>query len=102
MICITVAPQSRTLAKADLLNASRMGDIVELCLDSFVKDPDVKDLIEGIPKPILVSCRRPQDGGEWRGTEEERLMMLRQAIVAGPAYVELDLDIAGRIPRYGN
>lgn len=101
MICITVAPQSRTLAKADLLNASRLGDIVELCLDGFVKDPDVKDLIEGIPKPILISCRRPEDGGEWRGSEEERLMLLRQAIAAGPAFVELDLEIAGRIPRFG-
>ena len=27
--------------------------------------------------------------------------MLRQAIAAGPAYIELDLDIAPRIPRFG-
>jgi 3-dehydroquinate dehydratase/shikimate dehydrogenase len=28
-------------------------------------------------------------------------MLLRQAIVAGPAYVELDLDVARKIPRFG-
>ncbi|WP_437187708.1 type I 3-dehydroquinate dehydratase [Planctomicrobium sp. SH668] len=102
MICVTVTPASRTLAKADLLNAARFGDIVELCLDHFHKEPDVNDLISAIDKPMIVSCRRPQDGGKWQGTEEERLMLLRQAIVAGPAYIELDLDIANQIPRFGS
>lgn len=101
MICITVTPKSRKLAKADLLNAARHGDIIELCLDHFVKEPDVADLIKSVDKPIIVSCRRPQDGGHWKGTEEERLMLLRQAIVAGPDYIELDLDIASKVPRFG-
>jgi 3-dehydroquinate dehydratase/shikimate dehydrogenase len=101
MICITVTPTSRTLAKADLLNAARQGDIIELCLDHFHKEPDVQDLITAVAKPMIVSCRRPQDGGKWEGSEEERLLLLRQAIVAGPAYVELDLDIAAKIPRFG-
>lgn len=102
MICITVTPKSRTLAKVDLLNAARNGDVVELCLDYLEKEPNVKELIDCIDKPVIISCRRPQDGGAWRGTEEERLMLLRQAIVAGPEYIELDLDIAGEIPRFGN
>lgn len=101
MICITVTPKSRKLAKADLLNAARHGDIIELCLDHFVKEPDVGDLVKAVDKPIIVSCRRPQDGGHWEGSEDERLVLLRQAIVAGPEYVELDLDIAPSIPRFG-
>jgi 3-dehydroquinate dehydratase/shikimate dehydrogenase len=101
MICITVAPTSRKLAKADLLNAARFGDIIELCLDHLAKEPDVKDLLSTVEKPIIISCRRRQDGGHWDGTEEARLMLLRQAIVAGPAYIELDLDIAPSIPRFG-
>ncbi len=102
MICITVTPTSRTLAKVDLLNAARQGDIIELCLDHLVKEPDIKDLLSAVDKPIIVSCRRPEDGGQWRGTEDERLMLLRQAIVAGPAYIELDLDIAPKVPRFGS
>lgn len=102
MICITVTPTSRTLAKADLLNAARYGDIIELCLDHFHKEPNIKDLISAVDKPIIISCRRQQDGGQWKGTEEERLLLLRNAIVAGPAYIELDLDIAKDIPRFGS
>ncbi len=101
MICITVTPTSRTLGKVDLFNAASQGDVIELCLDHLEKEPDVKDLISTVSKPVIVSCRRKQDGGQWDGDEDSRLMLLRQAIVAGPAYVELDLDIARRIPRFG-
>lgn len=101
MLCISVAPLSRKLAKADLLNAAGRCDLIELCLDHFLKEPDVGDMLQGISKPILVACRRPQDGGRFAGTEEERMTLLRQAIVAGPQYVDLDLETAPKVPRFG-
>lgn len=102
MICISVTPSSRTLAPADLLNASRKADVIELCLDNFIKTPDVGDLVKLCEKPILISCRPRKYGGQFTGSEEERLNLMRQAIVAGPAYVELDLDIADKVPRFGD
>lgn len=101
MICISVTPESRQLAKVDILNASRQCDLIEVCLDRLIKEPDVKEMLEGAKKPVLVSCRRAADGGQFQGTEDERQGLLRQAILAGPAYVELDLEIARRIPRFG-
>ena len=94
MICISVTPESRRLAKADILNASRQGDLIELCLDKLIKQPDIGEMIAGFDKPILISCRRQQDGGQWDGSEEDRLQLLRSAIVASPAYIELELGIA--------
>jgi len=101
MICISVTPESRQLAKVDLFNAASQCDLIELCLDRLVKEPDVKDLIESSKKPVLVSCRRPEDGGHFKGTEDERQMLLRQAILANPAYVEMDVETARKIPRFG-
>ncbi len=101
MICISVTPVSRTFAKVDLLNASGQCDLIELCLDKLVKEPDVKDMLEGISTPVLVSCRRKEDGGSFEGTDEQRMMILRQAILAGPAYIELDYATAQSIPRFG-
>lgn len=101
MICISVTPESRRLAKVDILNASRMCDIVEVCLDRLIKVPDVGDMISGFDKPIMISCRRPQDGGQWSGSDDDRMTLLRNAIVAGPAYVELDVETARRVPRFG-
>ena len=102
MICISVCPASRTFAKVDMLNAARQCDVVELCLDRLVKEPDVGDLIAGIDKPVLVSCRRKRDGGQFEGSDEQRLTLLRQAIVSGPAYIELDYEDAQTIPRFGD
>lgn len=101
MICISVTPSSRTLAPADMLNAARHGDLIELCLDNFIKEPNVGDLLRVIDKPVLVSCRRPQEGGQWKGSDSERLQLLRTAIVAGPAYVELDIETAAKVPPFG-
>lgn len=101
MICISVTPESRQLAKVDILNAARQSDLVEVCLDRLIKEPDVKDLLDGAKKPILISCRRQAEGGQYEGTDEDRLLLLRQAILAGPAYVELDVETAQKIPRFG-
>lgn len=101
MICISVVPTSRQLAKVDIFNAANHADLVEVCLDHLAKEPDIPDLLEGAKKPIILSCRRAQEGGQWEGTEDERLLMLRQAIVANPDWIELEIDIANKIPRFG-
>ncbi len=101
MICISVTPESRQLAKVDIYNAANQSDIVEVCLDRLHKEPDVKDMLEGSKKPILVSCRQQEEGGKFEGTEDERMALLRQAILAGPAYIELDPITAQKIPRFG-
>ena len=102
MLCVTVTPKSRTLAKVDILNAAARGDMVEVCLDHLVKDPDFNDLLAMRPKPILVSCRRPEEQGAFTGTEEERIQLLKRAIVAKPDYIELDAEAAGKVKRFGD
>ena len=101
MICISVTPESRKLARVDLLNASRHGDLIELCLDHLVKEPDVGEILHGFSHPVIVSCRRPQEGGCYTGSDDNRAALLRQAVIAGPAYVELDRETAATIPRFG-
>ncbi len=101
MICITIAPESHTLGRADLHNAEPQCDVVEIRLDCLQKIPNVSELIGGRKKPVLVSCRRPQDGGSWNRDEHERVTILRQAIADGPEFVELEVDIAAKIPRFG-
>jgi len=75
--------------------------LVELRVDWLARNPDLSRVIKERPTPIVVTCRRPQDGGRWRGPEEDRIMLLRQAIAAGVDYVDLETDIASKIPRFG-
>lgn len=97
MICISIAQGSRRLALVDMLNAAPQCDLIELRLDRFGKAPDVTELLANKPKPVLMSCRRRADGGEWEGPEEERLALLRHCIVSKAEYVEIELDVADQI-----
>lgn len=85
------------MALADMLNASRQCDLIELRLDRFEKAPDFSDILAARRKPVIMSCRRPRDGGDWQGTEPERLALLRQCIVSKADYVEIELDVADEI-----
>ena len=100
MICITINQESRRFALVDMLNAGRQCDLLEVRLDRFEKSPDLSEIFANKPKPIIMSCRRKQDGGYWEGSEEERLTLLRQCIVSKADYVEIELDVADSIRRF--
>ncbi len=81
--------------------AQRGAELVELRLDWLSKTPDLPRLLAERPTPVVVTCRRPVDGGRSKMTEDQRQSLLRQAIVAGAEYVDLEDDIATKIRRYG-
>ncbi len=102
MICVSLARtrhQMVTLEHQAL--AERGAQLVELRVDWLQRDPDLKRLLDNRPTPVVFTCRRPADGGRWAGTEEARQTLLRSAIVAGVEYVDLELDVAKAIRRYG-
>src|SRR5262245_42304837 len=97
MICISIAQESRRFALVDMLNAGPQCDLLEVRLDRFDQTPNLGDLLAKKPKPVILSCRRGEDGGEWLGNEEQRLALLRQCVVSKADYVEIELDVADQI-----
>jgi 3-dehydroquinate dehydratase/shikimate dehydrogenase len=90
------------MAQAEIQEAAKQGaKLAELRMDFLAKAPDFRRLLDGRPCPLIATFRRPSDGGRWGGTEEERHMLLRQAIVAGFDYVDLETDVADTIRRFG-
>jgi 3-dehydroquinate dehydratase/shikimate dehydrogenase len=81
--------------------AKRGAKLIELRLDFLAKAPDFKRLLYNKPCPLMATLRRPSDGGRFPGSEDERLMLLRQAIVAGFDWVDLETDVANSVPRFG-
>ena len=81
--------------------AEQGAELVELRVDWMRTRPDVSKLLKGRPTPVVITCRRREDRGHWSGTEEQRLAVLREAIIGGAEYVDLEVDVAGTIPRYG-
>src|SRR5262249_35481332 len=101
MICISIAQESRRLLLADMVNAAKQCDLLEVRLDRLGKAPDIGEILAHKPKPVVFSCHRKSDGGDWAGTEEERLTLLRQCIVSKADYVEIELDVADQIRKFG-
>ena len=75
--------------------------LVELRLDFLRREPDLNRLIPPRPTAAVITARRQQDGGLWRESEEQRLTLLRSAIVAEPEFVDLEVDVADKIPPFG-
>jgi 3-dehydroquinate dehydratase/shikimate dehydrogenase len=61
----------------------------------------LKRILKERPTPLVFTIRRSADGGLWRGNEERRQQLLREAIALGVDYVDLEMDIAGKIRRFG-
>ena len=75
--------------------------LVELRLDFLRREPDLNRLIPNRPTATIVTVRRQQDGGLWRESEDKRLMLLRTAIASEPEFIDLEVDIAQKIPVFG-
>ena len=100
-VCIGRGRHRHVIAEHKFLADNGIG-LVELRLDYIQGDVDVRRLLRDRPCPAIVTCRRDADGGRWQGTEEARLRLLRQAIAEGADYVDLEADIAAKVPRYGS
>ncbi len=81
----------------DMFNSAKQCDLLEIRLDRFGMSPDLGELVARKPTPIIMSCRRQAEGGYWDGSEGQRLALLRQSIISGADYVEIELDVADEI-----
>ncbi|HEY2828035.1 MAG TPA: shikimate dehydrogenase [Pirellulales bacterium] len=102
MICVSIGRGRHRHVIAEHRHLVSQGaKLVELRLDYINGKVNLKRLMAERPCPIIMTIRRDVDGGKWRGTEEERHMLLRAAIVDGVDFIDLEEDTAKVIRRYG-
>ncbi len=102
MICVSIGRGRHQHVLAEHRHLVEQGArLVELRLDYINGDVNIKRLIVDRPSPVVITCRREIDGGKFAGTEQERIMLLRTAIAEGVEYVDLEDDLAEKIPRFG-
>jgi len=102
MICVSIGRGRHRHVIAEHKHLADNGiELVELRLDYIQGEVQVQRLLRDRPCPAIVTCRRSSDGGRWVRSEEARLVVLRTAIVEGAEYVDLEDDIAAKVPRYG-
>ncbi|HBE72322.1 MAG TPA: shikimate dehydrogenase [Planctomycetaceae bacterium] len=102
MLCVTIGRSRHKAMIAEYQHLGEQGiDLVEMRLDYIGRHIDLGRLLKKKHAPVVITCRRREDGGRWDKSEDERLMILRSAIASGVDFVDLEEDIAEQIPRYG-
>ena len=89
-ICVALAGTTSAEILALAQRASAQADVLEIRLDSMA-EPAVAPFIGVLPTPLLFTNRAAWEGGDFSGTEQERVDLLRQAIESGAAYVDIEL-----------
>jgi 3-dehydroquinate dehydratase / shikimate dehydrogenase len=102
-VVVVIGRTRHKMVVAELQEAVKRGaKFIELRLDFLAKAVDFKRLQPCKLCPWIATLRRPQDGGRFPGTEPERQIIIRQAIVSGTfEWVDLETDVANAIPRFG-
>ncbi len=102
MICVSIGRTRHKMVTLEHQALAQKGaELVEFRLDYLSHLPDLGRLLKDRPTPVVITIRRAEDKGRWRDSEEQRQTLLRQAIVQGVEYVDLEWDIALQIRRYG-
>lgn len=65
-------------------------DWLEIRLDALSSDFEPRKLLADIRLPVLVACRTPRDGGEYRGSAELRREILQRWVDAGISGIDLE------------
>jgi len=97
-ICVVLGHErvSTLLARHRQLVAEGVG-LVEWRLDHLSGPVDVAGMLAQRPGPVIVTWRRPDDGGKRATNEELRVAKLHAAIEAEAEYVDLEPDVAEKL-----
>jgi len=89
-ICLTIVETTMEKALRAIGRANRLADLIELRVD-YLKNPALDLLLNAGEKPSIVTNRRKEEGGRYRGDEQSRLAILREAVGLGSAFVDVEL-----------
>ena len=90
LICVSIMADDMAGVMAVTRPILPLIDLVEVRLDS-IKSPVMDDWPNRIGRPVLATNRPVWEGGQFVGTEEERIIQLCQAVRAGAQYVDIEL-----------
>jgi len=93
MLCATVMEPTVERALDAIRGVADRVDLVEVRLDALASG-DPAAIVAGSPAPLLFTCRSAVNGGGFSGSEAARRDILRAAIDAGAAWVDVELDAA--------
>ncbi|NWG09486.1 MAG: type I 3-dehydroquinate dehydratase [Nitrososphaerales archaeon] len=81
---------------------SLSSDLVELRIDYLdrIDFPTIREAIKEHVGRCILTCRTREEGGEFKGGEDERQKLLQNLSKLRPAYMDVELSLAQSNPRF--
>ena len=95
MICVAIAAKNANETRKKAKKAIELGaDLIEIRLDYFnsIILTELHELVKFIQKPVILTLRKPSEGGNFQRPESERIDTLRKIIETRPAYVDVEIN----------
>ncbi len=89
-ITIPITADSMNDALTDMDKAALVADIIELRIDYMKEKPNLERLLHRNSLPKIVTNRHKDEGGNFQGSEVERIAYLQQAINLGVEYIDIE------------
>jgi 3-dehydroquinate dehydratase type I len=89
-ICIPIVETTVERALVAIEEAEPWADLIEVRAD-YLKRVNLASLLESRQKPFIVTHRRNEEGGNYKGGEGKRLGVLQDAIDLGSDYIDVEL-----------
>jgi len=93
LLAVSITADTAQEMQEQAAKAAQAGaDLVELRLDWLgdLSGSAVRFLLANKPRPAIATIRASWEGGRFRGSEEERLQLLKAAVRAGADYIDLE------------
>jgi 3-dehydroquinate dehydratase type I len=88
-LCIPIVETTVEKALIDIKKASQLADLVEIRVD-YLKTVSLTPFLESRHKPLIVTNRRGEEGGQYKGEERKRLAVLQEAIDLEGDYIDVE------------
>jgi len=89
-LCIPIVETTVEKAVIAIQQVSRWADLLELRAD-YLEKVSLVPLLENRQKPLIVTNRRKEEGGRYKGDERKRLSVLQEAIDLRSDYIDVEL-----------
>lgn len=89
-LCIPIVEATVEKALIAIKKVNRLADLIELRAD-YLKKVNLAPLLENRRKPFIITHRRKEEGGKYKGDERKRLSVLQEAIDLGSDYIDVEL-----------
>ena len=99
MICCSIVASTKEETIKDMLRVRSKADLIEIRLD-YISNSNktmIKEILSKKPCPLILTCRKQSEGGNFSGTEKERIAILKECIDLDADYIDIELSSGNSI-----